>query len=794
MSDKKGIGFLNIYHLHGKLHEIKLLLNRSKYTIHILGLSETRLNQNISNKDINISNYTIFRKDKTKHNEHGLITYVHSSISDNIKRRSDLEHKKIESLWLEISVDKSKPKLVCFLYRRPDPSELAEWIDYFYEMVDNIPHKNYELQILGDFNINLNESQKSWNACTTSLGLEQLIKNLTRVTNKTSSLIDHIYTNVKNKISDFEVIRVSKSDHFLIHCKYSQEVPRKCVKGHTTIMYRCYKHFKTNEFYESLAKVNFDNVLSSTDPNKAIEIIHELLISVINKHAPLRTKRIKNCDIPLWLNKETIEAMQKRDSIDKKTQFDLFKIQRNIVNNMVKNDKRNYFNKIIENNKDTATIWKAMNTLTNNSKKKNNTKIDLLPNTINDYFLNISNNLLSHEVKINIQKYKCPDVLINFCKKQNNSKTFSIPIMTIQDVYNLINNMKNSKSLGPDKIPTYLLKLALPYIANALTYAYNLCIEQNTFPSLLKEAKVIPIPKSKDTSDPKNLRPISLLPILTKPLEKHIYNHMYCYMEKNNLFHRNQSGFRQNHSCHTALVKMIDNCLNAINHSEFTGVIFLDFKKAFDLVSHSILLQKLKLYFPDENTFYLIQSYLANRVQYVCVNNISSDKGEVITGVPQGSVLGPLFFLIYINDLPLHLDNSINADLFADDTSLYKSGSKIDTINDALQCNIDKANDWCKNNSMVIHPDKTKAMILASRQKQQNNTQNLKLTLESSTIEQIKHHKFLGVWVDSGVNWNVHINKLITKLSRNTFLLSKLKFYTNTHNLKLFLMHTLCLI
>ena len=200
-------------------------------------------------------------------------------------------------------------------------------------------------------------------------------------------------------------------------------------------------------------------------------------------------------------------------------------------------------------------------------RKKNNTKIDLHPNKINDYFLNISNTILSHEAKANVQNYTCPDVLINFCKNRNHSKPFSIPIMTIQDVCNLVKNMKNSKPLGPDEIPTYLLKLSLPYIVNALTCAYNLCIEQNTFPSFLNEAKVIQFPKSKDTSDPKNLRPISLLPILTKPLEKHIYNHMYCYMEQNNLFHKNQSGFRQNHSCHTALVKMIDHCLNAINHS-----------------------------------------------------------------------------------------------------------------------------------------------------------------------------------------------------------------------------------
>ena len=786
MSDKLGIGYLNIYHLYNKIHEINIQLNRSKYTTHILGLSETKLHENITDEDINIPNYTLIRKDKTKQYEHGLIAYVHSSISKSIKRRSDLEHREIESLWVEICQEKSKPKLLCFLYRRPDPSKLSEWIDCFCEMIENIPHKNYEIQILGDFNINLNESQKTWNACVAALGLDQLITNFTRVTNTSSTIIDHIYTNVKNKISNVQVINVNKSDHFLIYCEYSQQVPKIPNNGHTVITYRSYKHFNENEFYKSLAKSPFDNVLSTTDPNKAMTIIYELLLWVVNKHAPLRTIRIKCSDIPPWLSHETIAAMNVRDSINKKTQKAAFKSQKNLVNDLVKNDKRNLFNKMIENNKDTKTIWKAMNVLTNKSKKKSNPKTDLPPNEINDYFLNLSKTLLTPEHREKSKNYVCPIELEQFCNKQNPCNSFSIPLMTTSDVYKLVNSLKNSKSLGPDEIPVYLLKLALPFITNALTYAYNLCISQNIFPSPLKEAKVIPIPKCKDTSDPKNFRPISLLPVLTKPLEKHIYYHMYKYMEENNLFTKNQSGFRENHSCHTALVKMIDSCLHAINKSEFTGIVFLDFKKAFDLVNHHILLEKLKLYFPNSTTVDFIRSYLSERQQYTCIDGKKSEKGQILSGVPQGSVLGPLFFLIYINDLPLQLDNSINIDLFADDTSIYASGPNINSINTTLQYNMNKANNWCKTNDMIIHPDKTKSMIIATRQKQQKTTQKLNLTLESSTIEQVKQHKMLGLWIDSGVSWNLHIDKLIKKISRNTFLLSRLKLFTNTHNLKMF--------
>ena len=303
---------------------------------------------------------------------------------------------------------------------------------------------------------------------------------------------------------------------------------------------------------------------------------------------------------------------------------------------------------------------------------------------------------------------------------------------------------------------------------------------------------MIPIPKSQDVTNPLNFRLISILFSLSKPLEKHIDKQLRIYFENNQLFYELQSGFRPLHSCHTALINMCESWLSAINDNTFVGSVSLDFKKAFDLVDHNILIDKLSIYLPVSPSIDIFKSYLSDRKQYVTVNGKSSSFGMIKTGVPQDSLLGPLLFLIYINDLPLHLDENIQTNIFADDTSLHVADNNIHKINNTLQTAIENVNEWCITNNMIIHPDKIKSIIKTPWQKQMLKPLNLSLTLNNNKIEQVSEHLVLGLKIDSNLLWREHLKMISKRLSKNTFLLSKLRRFASPPALKIFFDAHIC--
>ena len=268
-----------------------------------------------------------------------------------------------------------------------------------------------------------------------------------------------------------------------------------------------------------------------------------------------------------------------------------------------------------------------------------------------------------------------------------------------------------------------MLKLIALAVAPSLAKVINCSIINSICPAQLKLARVTPIYKQGSKTDLDNNRPISVLPVISKILEKHVCKHLIAFLTNNDLLYKCQSGFRANHSCETILIKITDEWLEAMDKGLFTGVVMIDLRKAFDVVDHKLLLKKLQVYGLNTNSLKWFQSYLSGRYQKVCVDGKLSEPLGIHSGVPQGSILGPALFLLFINDLPLVLKNNIG--IYADDSTLYASAPTLAEVEEKIRPDIDAVSMWAKENKMKMHPAKTKYSIISTRQKIANSAKQL---------------------------------------------------------------------
>ena len=310
-------------------------------------------------------------------------------------------------------------------------------------------------------------------------------------------------------------------------------------------------------------------------------------------------------------------------------------------------------------------------------------------------------------------------------------------------------------------------------------------IHSSTFPKLWKMGKITPLFKKGSTQDPGNYRPISILPVLSKLLEKHVAIHLLEFLNSHDLLHSQQSGFRAKHSCETALHYMLNDWLSSAHANELVGVMFIDFCKAFDLVDHKLLLEKLKLYKFSQSALHWFTCYLTERQQCVKVNSILSEKLQCKSGVPQGSVLGPILFLIYINDLPFH-PSLERTSLFADDATNTASAKSLNIVKTKLQSNADNLLNWCKNNRMVLNVDKTKVMVISPNLRRNIDETNIEINLSDRTICQVAEEKLLGVQIDHALSWNSQVQKQKKTIIFKLFLLKRIRKFLPLETRKLF--------
>ena len=772
------IGHININSVINKLTDISSILSNSGNPFHIFGVTESRLSNSVADCDVSIPGFNIIRKDPSSSKATGLLIYINESV--NFKRLTHLENNEIEAVWLEIKLKRQKPIAVGFLYR--NPAEKADWTDKFSTMMDAVALDTSEIILLGDFNIDLFKSNKSWKDKFLTYHLSQLIDVPTRVTATSKTLLDHVYATEPQNITEICVPVFGASDHFPVCITWNKKGVKIPKGGHKYVTYRSFTTFDENNFLTDLRNSSLGNVYNFTDPDKALEYWLNTFTEVYNKHAPFRTHRVKHTQQPKWITKEIEDASRLRDKLLASGNRSEFILQRNKVNSLKRAAKKAYFEDLVSSKQNTKSVWKAINQLTNKQQQTPSTYVKhVSPNELNTYFSTIADQIIPQD---NTESNSL-DKLKAFCQSKNITSKLTIPPMSTYDVYNALINLKQTGTRGLDGIDGKILKLSTPFVTDTLTYIYNLCIDKHQFPTQFKQAKVIPLFKSGDNSQPSNYRPISVLSLLSKPLEKHIHKHIYRHLDKFDLLHKNQSGFRKNHSCQTTLINLVDKWLNNINNNQFNGVLFIDFTKAFDLIDHDLLRKKLLLYGISEDSFKILSSFLHNRQQTVCINTKLSTPQPVKYGVPQGSVLGPLLFSIYINDLPLYINES--CELFCDDTTIHSSHHNLEEVSQSLQMAVNNLTEWCDINHMSLNQKKTKLMLVTTRQKRQNLKSSLPtLHINNMPIEEVDHHKVLGVMIDNNLSWNSHVNYLRNNISKKVYQLCRIKHFLNQHARKLF--------
>ena len=353
--------------------------------------------------------------------------------------------------------------------------------------------------------------------------------------------------------------------------------------------------------------------------------------------------------------------------------------------------------------------------------------------------------------------------------------------MKLPDLISIIGSLDASKATGLDGTTAKILKSSTEIVCPSLLKIINISISIGIFPECLKQAKVIPFHKSGPYNDPANYRLISILPILSKIIEKHVTKHLFAYLNKYGILHKSQSGFRKNHSCNTALIFLVDKWLNNVDRGGIIGAIFVGLRKAFDVVDHQLLIEKVNSYHFSNNSVNWIRTYLTDRQQCITEKTTRSSFQRVQSGVPQGSFLGPVLFLLFVNDMLLFI-NKAYVDIYADDSTLYTASKKLETVEETLQKGSEGFKTWCLTNGMYINIGKTSVMTIGTRSKL-SHAESIRIFLRDELVKEVDYQKLLGVIIDKTLTGDKQIDAICLNITRRIILLKLLSKYVKRPSL-----------
>ena len=797
------IGFLNINSLRNKITDLRLVMERCLPDI--LVIEETKLNSDFKTESFLINNYQKpIRRDRNEFGG-GLMQFVRKGVVCN--RVSALESHAIEVICSDLMV--SKKRWVIFsIYRPPDVSNLDLFFRELSSSLNSALDKYDNVIVMGDINIDTHDVQHpgytKLNSFIDVFGLSNLVKDKTCFTKGHSSSIDVLLTNKPRCFQNTTVFETGLSDfHGLVSTLMRTHIPRLKPK---VIKYRSYKKFDPVRFLQDVKNTDF-----KVDPNDA-DLTYRNLSSnfrkLVDKHAPLKTKVQRGNTAP-FMNQQLQKAIYTRSRLKKRLNKNPtaenrsnFKKQRNKCVSIRRKAMKNHFKKATKNGTmSNKEFWDLVKPFLSNkgglassdiSLVKNDTVItddQELTEIFNEHYVNIVEkssgkkpNSIAKDVGISddrqivrliLEKYKDhPSVLAIIQNPDQALGTFTFQEIENKEVAQLLKSLDGRKSTGEDKIPPKLVSLAANELTNILTTAVNCSIRHSRFPNDAKKAAVCPLDKGEQNRTvERNFRPVSVLNTFSKIYEKVLKQQLVQHLD--NTLSVYVSAYRRAYGTQHVLIRLIEEWRSHLDNDFLVGAILMDLSKAFDCIPHDLLIAKLHAYGFDEDALVLTYSYLKRRKQCVRINNTYSSFQEVISGVPQGSVLGPILFNFYINDLFLFIKQATLYNYADDNTLAYSSKSMPDLV-DILERETEVALSWLKQNEMIANPEKFHAILL---RKNQTNTSGEEININGKIIKSEETVKLLGVTLDYKLDFDPHISNICKKAATQLNVLKRLKSF-----------------
>ena len=760
------IAHLNVQSLFSTFNEFYLMMNT--YNFDIVAVTETWMTDyNTQKKYVEVPGYesvmnnrSIIKINGEEKRGGGVGLYFKEGIS--FKERKDLKKidPTLETCWCEVrGTRNSMPYLIGVIYQPSSNESIkTKWLENFDHLMTEIYCKwTGPIILTGDTNIDLlkdNANIQRYKQILHSFSLQQYI---TKPTRKGKKLIDHICSNIGKKPIHQNVIETDEiSDHdmpfAILNIKKDRYEPRyKYVRSE--------KNLNMNNYCKDFHELPLNLVYSFDQPDDQLSTFNKLITDCIDNHAPVKRIKLTRPVAP-WMNAPEVKIAkqafenERRKKQQNQADYDIssYRDLRNNLKKTIKTTKASFLKKSLS-SKNPKIVWGTINRII----RQQNKRIKHHPADLNNHFTTLASRLTGKE-NTHHSANQC-----NF-NDESGSHQFRIHSTNFNEVKKILLNLKNDCSSGHDGIPVRFIKPVADYITSPLVHIINNCIEKGIFPDTWKVARVCPIPKEEHPKDVTEYRPISILPVLSKIYERVILSQLCDYIEHQALYNDTQSGFRKGHSTTSILLKLRDDIQKAMNKSEVTLAVLIDYSKAFDTIDHNLLLEKLSKLNFSNHTLKLISSYLTNRKQYVQVDDKLSSVKPTFFGVPQGSILGPVLFNLYVTNLSDVIKS--NSMQYADDTSMYRHCKVkiLESCAKELEEDLTNLSIWSNEQNLLFNNEKTKFMIFSTTQMSTKHKLCDKTNLISynnKPIERTENTKILGIQFQQNLKWNDHINKLI---------------------------------